>query len=225
VVSANFGQAAQQLESASLGRLNRRRSRPDRNSDRTALPHDKRRGAAPPVYGGGPLRATEAQTTNAEAQHFNLLDCGTKRPQGWNLRSCHGVFLESPIVGAPALGGHMTKSTNGFPTPIQNIALNLIFAVMGECRFNRTAHEYADIAARLPALKMLVFKVNEYLKGIHRGSRCSGIPLPQICRFQAGDERWDYEDYPAEISHETVRTALIVSGLRSPRLRKRKHLQ
>jgi hypothetical protein len=114
----------------------------------------------------------------------------------------------------------MTKSTNRFPTPIQDIALNLIFAVIGECRFNRTAHEYTDIGARLPAIKVLLYKVNERLEGMHRGSRCSGVPLPQICRFQAGDERWDYEEYPERISYQTIRAALNVSGLRNPRRRK-----
>ena len=119
----------------------------------------------------------------------------------------------------------MTKSASGFPTPIQDIALNLIFAVMGECRVNRRADEYADFSARLPALKILLYKVNERLKGLHHGSRCSGVPLPQICRFQAGDERSDFEDYPQRISYETLRAALNVSGLRSPRGRKRKHSQ
>jgi hypothetical protein len=119
----------------------------------------------------------------------------------------------------------MTKSTNGFPTPIQDIALNLIFGIMGECRVNRRAHEYAEIAARLPALKVLLYEVNERLKGLHQESRCSGVPLPQICRFRAGDEHWDFEDYPQRISYETLRAALNVSSLRSPRGRKRKHLQ
>jgi hypothetical protein len=119
----------------------------------------------------------------------------------------------------------MTETAIGFPTPIQDIVLNLVFAVMGECRFNRSAHEYADFAAKLPALKVLLFRINERLKGMHYGSRCSGIPLPQICRFQAGDERWDFEDYPQKISYETLRAALIVSGLRSPRGRRSKSLQ
>jgi hypothetical protein len=45
-----------------------------------------------------------------------------------------------------------------FTTPIQEIALNLIFVVMSENRINRTYDEYMAIAARLPALKILTFK-------------------------------------------------------------------
>jgi hypothetical protein len=110
--------------------------------------------------------------------------------------------------------------TNSLPTPIQEIALNLIFTVMGERRCNRTPGEYAAIAAKLPALKILVFKVNEALTWMHSRSRRSGVPLPLLCRFQAGDARCIYEDYPGEISYETVRTALNVSELRSPRRHK-----
>jgi hypothetical protein len=43
----------------------------------------------------------------------------------------------------------MTKRPH-FPTPIQDIALNLTFAVMREKRINRTYDEYMAIAARLP---------------------------------------------------------------------------
>ena len=112
---------------------------------------------------------------------------------------------------------------SNFPTPIQDIALNLIFTVMGERRCNRTPAEYTVIAARLPGLKELVFKVNKLLAWIHSRSRRSGVPLPQLCRFQAGDERWEFEDYPRTISYETVRSALNVSGLRNPRWHK--HLE
>jgi hypothetical protein len=110
--------------------------------------------------------------------------------------------------------------SNDFPTPIQDIALNLIFTVLGERRWNRTAAEYAAIGAKLPGLKELVFKVNELLSWIHSLSRRSGVPLPQLCRFQAGDARWEYEDYPRIILYQTVRTALNVSGLRNPRWHK-----
>ncbi len=40
---------------------------------------------------------------------------------------------------------------SAFPTPIQDIALSLVFTVMGG-RYNRLAHEYATIAERLPPL-------------------------------------------------------------------------
>jgi hypothetical protein len=110
--------------------------------------------------------------------------------------------------------------TARFLTPIQNIAINLVFAVMGERRCNRTRDEYDAISARLPPLKRLVWKVNEELKSMHARAARSGVRLPQICRFKAGDERWDYEEYPRSISYETLRAALNVSELRSPSWRK-----
>ncbi len=100
------------------------------------------------------------------------------------------------------------------PTPFQDIALNLAFRVMGECRFNRTYQEYMDIAARLPPLKVLVHKINEQLQELHNDD---GIRLPEICRFKARDERYTYGKYPREISYETVRAALVISGMRKPR--------
>jgi hypothetical protein len=109
------------------------------------------------------------------------------------------------------------KRQQRFCTAIQEIALNLIFTVLGERRVNRTQQEYAAIVASLPPLKVLTFKVNETLRWMHKRSACSGVPLPQICRFRAGDERYTCEDYPSHISHETIRAALDVSGLRRPR--------
>jgi hypothetical protein len=104
-----------------------------------------------------------------------------------------------------------------FPTPIQNIALNLIFAVMGEGRINRSYSEYMAIAAKLPSLKELTFKVNQLLRQLHKRNGHDGFRLPEICRFKAGDQLVTYESYPKTISYETVRAALEVSGMRSPR--------
>jgi hypothetical protein len=111
-----------------------------------------------------------------------------------------------------------------FPTPIQEIALNLIFAVMGEGRINRTYDEYMAIAARLPALKVLTFKINQFLKEIHNCDGCNGVLLPQLCGFQAGHRRIIYEPYPKSISYETVRAALEVAGMRRPKRGKPKAL-
>jgi hypothetical protein len=112
----------------------------------------------------------------------------------------------------------------GFPTAIQDIAINLVFNVMGERRINRTPQEYATIAAKLPPLKVLTFEVNEELCWMHEQSARSGVPLPQLCRFKAGDERWSYEDYPHQISIETVRAALEISGMRPRRWKRTKAL-
>jgi len=117
----------------------------------------------------------------------------------------------------------MTRKQS-FPTVIQDIALNLVFAVMGERRINRTPQEYAAIAAKLPPLKVLSFKVNQRLQLIHQESDRSKIPLPQLCRFKAGDKRWNYEDYPRKISRETMRIALEISGMRRPRGKRAKSL-
>jgi hypothetical protein len=104
-----------------------------------------------------------------------------------------------------------------FPTPIQDIALNLIFVVMGESRINRTYDEYMAIAKRLPPLKVLTSEVNRLLKEIHRRAASDGILLPELCRFKAGDQRITYEAYPTTISIETIREALVVAGMREPR--------
>jgi hypothetical protein len=104
-----------------------------------------------------------------------------------------------------------------YQTPVQDIAINLIFCVMGERRTNRLLAEYAAIAAKLPPLKILVHEVNELLDWMHQRSVDSGIPLPVLLPFKAGDERIFYEPYPRKISYETVRKALEVFGLRTQR--------
>jgi hypothetical protein len=118
----------------------------------------------------------------------------------------------------------MSSKTRPPPTNIQDIALNLVFAVMGEQRINRTQQEYAAIAAKLPPLKKLVFEINELLASIHKHAALSGVPLPQICRFQAGDKRWEFEAYPRQVSIETLRLALLHSGLRHARTKRHKSL-
>jgi hypothetical protein len=62
-----------------------------------------------------------------------------------------------------------------FPTPIQDITLNLIFAVMKEDRINRTYDEYMGIAAKLPPVKRLTFEVNRLLQQLHKcNNECNG---------------------------------------------------
>jgi len=110
------------------------------------------------------------------------------------------------------------------PTPVEDIALSLIFGVMGEERVNRTYDDYVKIAAALPPLKVLTFKVNQLLRQIHECARRDGVPLPELCRFKAGHQRITYEPYPMAISIETVRTALEAYGMREPRWRKANRL-
>jgi hypothetical protein len=105
-------------------------------------------------------------------------------------------------------------------TPIQEIALNWIFVVMNENRINRTYDEYMAIAARLPPLKILTFKVNQLLQHLHKCDGCGGILLPELCRFKAGDQRTDFEPYPKRISYQTIRAALEIAGMRLPKWRR-----
>jgi hypothetical protein len=107
-----------------------------------------------------------------------------------------------------------------FPNPIQEIALNLTFAVLGERRINRTYDEYMAIAARLPPLKVLTFKINQFLQHMNKCSGCNGVLLPELCRFKAGHRQIVYESYPKRISYETVRAALELAGMRQPKWRK-----
>jgi hypothetical protein len=115
------------------------------------------------------------------------------------------------------MGADTTNKRPQFPTPIQEIVLNLIFVIMGERRVNRTCSEYMAIAARLPPLKLLTFRVNRLLQQVHKCDGCNGVRLPELCRFKKGDARVTYERYPASVSYETVRLALDISGLREPR--------
>lgn len=108
-------------------------------------------------------------------------------------------------------------SNRKFPTPIQDIALTLIFAVMGESRINRSYGDYVAIISRLPPLKELTYKINQKLQQLHDCDGCNGVRLPEICRFKAGDQRVNYEPYPKSISQETVRAVLEISGMRQPR--------
>ena len=111
-----------------------------------------------------------------------------------------------------------------FATQIQNLALSLVFKAMGESRYNRTNDEYMAVSARLPPLKQLLPQVNGLLKEMHEVSARDGVPMPQICRFKKGDQRIVYEPYPREISYETLRAALTVSGMRLSRRNNHKSL-
>jgi hypothetical protein len=100
-----------------------------------------------------------------------------------------------------------------FPTSIENVALNLIFECMGESRWNRTFDDYMRIASTLPPLKILHYIVNQRLAEIAK----TGAAPYEICRFRAGDNIIHYEPFPTSISIQTIRTALVVSGMRRPK--------
>lgn len=101
------------------------------------------------------------------------------------------------------------NSSPSFPTSKESIALDLIFHWLGEERCNRTMEEYRNIAKRLPKLDALHSYVNQQLSRLAKLGRA---PY-QICYFRAGDRHIRYEDFPTKLSRETVRTALMKSGM------------
>lgn len=103
-----------------------------------------------------------------------------------------------------------------FLTSVENIALNLIFESVNECRFNRSMTEYLDIAQRLPPIGGLVVVVNRRLREIEISG---SAPASAICRFVAGDRGVRYDPYPTSVSATTIRNALNKSGMRVRRRR------
>ena len=96
-----------------------------------------------------------------------------------------------------------------FLTSKENIALNLIFAWLGESPVNRSIDEYVEIAARLPKLASLHNYVNQRLREMAE----AGCSPYQICYFRAGDRYIWYAPFPTSLSMATVRNALIKSGM------------
>jgi hypothetical protein len=101
-------------------------------------------------------------------------------------------------------------------TSEQNVALNIIFDDLGESRFNRSAEEYLAISRRLPPLKLLHGIVNDRLQETAK----SGTAPYEICPFMAGDRAIWYKPFPTSVSQETVRLALVNSGMRDPQSRR-----
>jgi hypothetical protein len=104
-----------------------------------------------------------------------------------------------------------------FPTPVEDIVLIVAFDLMGESCVNRTHDEYMQIAARLPALKVLHGKINDRLAQI----AAAGAAPYEICPFKIGDKYIRYKSFPDSVSLETVRSALTKAGMRT-KLRQKK---
>lgn len=104
-----------------------------------------------------------------------------------------------------------------FPTSKENIVLDLIFESRGESRINRTYAEYMAIAARLPKLFTLHDDVNKRLSEM----ATAGNAPYEICYFKKKDRYPWYEKFPTSLSIETIRTALIKSGMKQPRGRRK----
>ena len=97
-----------------------------------------------------------------------------------------------------------------FPTSKENLAITLMFESLGESRFNRTMAEYNAIAARAPKLQAMHIDVNRRLQEM----AAAGDAPYQICYFKAGYTIISYEPFPTSLSLETIRRALVKSGMR-----------
>ena len=98
---------------------------------------------------------------------------------------------------------------NRFPTPKENIVLDMLFEWLGESRCNRTMDEYIAIASRVPKTAAVHAYVNERLCKMGE----IGFAPYQICYFKAKDRHPWYASFPKSLSIETVRSALKKSGL------------
>jgi len=98
---------------------------------------------------------------------------------------------------------------------LEDTALSLIFELMKERRYNRTTEEYAAIAAKLPPIKVLHGGVNDRLKQI-----AEIRAAPRLCHFQAREQHASFKAFPASISLEVVRSALVKSGMRTKQERR-----
>lgn len=105
---------------------------------------------------------------------------------------------------------------NKFPTSREDLALNIIFELVGESRYNRSDDEYMAIAAKLAPLKVLHGMINDHLAHM----AAAGEAPYQITHFKKGDRYPVYEDFPTSVSLETVRSALTKIGMRMPRGRR-----
>ena len=69
---------------------------------------------------------------------------------------------------------------NPFPTSKENIALDLIFGLLGASRINRTMDEYMDVASRAPKVEVMHADVNKVL----REMAAAGYAPYEICYFK-----------------------------------------
>jgi len=99
---------------------------------------------------------------------------------------------------------------SSYLTSKENIAANLIYEMMGEPRINRTIDDYIEIASRFPKLAACHAHVNQRLREMKENGTA---PLYGICYFKAGDRHSRIEEFPTELSIETVRTALLKMGM------------
>jgi hypothetical protein len=113
---------------------------------------------------------------------------------------------------------------NRFLTPNEGIALDLMFALLGESRFNReqtalgTKDKYISVALRAPKLAVLHADVNDILGNM----AAAGYAPFEICSFKKDDRYIWYEKFPTSLSLETIRKAWVKSGMRELQLQYRR---
>jgi hypothetical protein len=109
---------------------------------------------------------------------------------------------------------------NHFITPKEAIALDIIFGLQGQTRFNReptasgAKYKYARVALRAPKLAAMHADVNRVL----RDMAAVGFAPFEICAFKSGDSYYWYRDFPTSLSLETIRKAWVKSGMRELQL-------
>jgi hypothetical protein len=130
-----------------------------------------------------------------------------------------------------------------FPTSREDLALDIVFELMGESRYNRTHEEYMAIAAQLPPLKRLHGLINDRLAEMNSEAidastdnatdattdiatdgtteKVIDALRGKVCHFKPGDKYVWYEDFPRSLSLETVRSALTKIGMREPGYRRK----
>ncbi len=102
-----------------------------------------------------------------------------------------------------------------FLTPEQGIALDIVFGLHGESRFNNvqsalaSKYKYVLVALRAPKLSAMHDDVNRVLRVI---ADSDYTPF-EICTFKRGDRYYRYNKFPTSLSRETVRLAWAKSGM------------
>jgi len=98
----------------------------------------------------------------------------------------------------------------------EGIALDIVFGLLGESRFNReiddwgATYKYIFVAARAPKLAVMHDDINKVLAEM---AAKSFAPF-ETCSFKRGDRYYHYGEFPVSISKETVRKAWVKSGMR-----------
>src|SRR4029079_15652092 len=88
----------------------------------------------------------------------------------------------------------------------EGIALDIIFGLLGESRFNReiddwgTRYKYIYVATQAPKLEAMRDDINKVLADM----AAKGFAPFEACAFKSGDQYYRYDKFPISISIETV---------------------